>query len=111
VTLQRLYSFFVLEVGSRYVHILGVTTNPDEPWTVRRIRRLLKDLGDGAADFRFLRGNRVLSAWRPQSRSSPGQHKCIFWVLSQDIHLSPAASDSPIAALSSSAGYFTRSYA
>jgi hypothetical protein len=33
LTLQRLYVFFVLEVGSRYVHILSVTTNPDGPWT------------------------------------------------------------------------------
>jgi len=55
VTLQRLYCLFVIEVGSRYVHILGVTANPDGPPVDHTAdRNLLTDLGDRAAAFRFL---------------------------------------------------------
>jgi hypothetical protein len=59
VTLRRVYVFFVIEVGIRHVHVLGVTVYPNGAWTVPQARNLL-----------------MCSRMNLTSATGPVQHRC-----------------------------------
>jgi hypothetical protein len=54
VNLTKVSVFFAIEIGTRAVHILGVTTHPDAGFATQCARELLLTLGERAAHFRTL---------------------------------------------------------
>jgi len=54
VWLQTIYVLFFIELGSRQVHIAGVTTNPNEIWITQQARQLVWDLPERETPLRFL---------------------------------------------------------
>jgi len=52
--LKTLYVLFFIELGTRRVHVAGVSANPDSAWVAQQARNISYDLADRDTCIRFL---------------------------------------------------------
>jgi putative transposase len=54
IKMQTLYVLFFIELGTRRVHMLGVTSNPNGAWTTQQARHLVWKMEDRKNEFHLL---------------------------------------------------------
>jgi transposase InsO family protein len=54
VNLTRVYVFFVIDVRTRFVHLLGITAHPTAEWTVQAARQFTWTLTERSGQVRYL---------------------------------------------------------
>jgi hypothetical protein len=59
VLLRRIDALIIIEHGTRRVHLVGITANPDGAWTTQAARNFLMDLGQLTTSVKFLLRDRA----------------------------------------------------
>ena len=87
VLLRRYHTLFIIEVDSRVVHLLGVTTNQAMAWVTQVARNFTADLEEAGRRFPYRSASSsetdfedlppVLTLSSPQSMPSPFAHRFV----------------------------------